>query len=73
MLKSSQHCALVERIPIERIITETRGPFVLSDGRRVRPHSVVTTRQCKIAAILGKSQIEMAEQIIDNLSTLERV
>lgn len=70
MLKSPRHRALVERFPIDRIVTETDGPFVQVGGEPVRPRSVVTTT-AQLAATLGRSQIEMAEQIIHNLSSLE--
>jgi TatD DNase family protein len=70
MLKSPRHRALVERFPIDRIVTETDGPFIQVGGEPVRPRSVVTTT-AQLAATLGRSQIEMAEQIIHNLSSLE--
>ncbi|MEI6001853.1 TatD family hydrolase [Paraburkholderia bengalensis] len=70
MLKSPKHCALVERLPIDRIITETDGPFVHVEGSPARPRSVVSTT-ARLATALGKDRIQMSEQIIQNLMTLE--
>lgn len=69
MLKVSRHRALVERLPVERILTETDGPFVLSNGAAVRPRSVADT-VADLALIKGLSTAIMAAQILRNLSVL---
>ncbi|MDR5797975.1 TatD family hydrolase [Caballeronia sp. LZ008] len=71
MLKSAKHRALVAALPIDRIITETDGPFVQSEGRPVRPRSVIGTT-AEIAAILGWTQDDIAKQIVSNLVTLQQ-
>jgi len=70
MLSSPRHRAVLQELPIDRIITETDGPFVTVHGSPVRPCSVIDTT-AKLATLLGRSQTQMAEQIILNLAALE--
>lgn len=71
MLQSPKHRTLVETLPIDRLLTETDGPFVERDGRPTRPADVLRT--VSDLAILRKLPAEaMAEQIVGNLDTLVR-
>lgn len=70
MLRSPNHCALVSKLPINRLLTETDGPFVAVAGRPARPRDVVHTVE-KLAVVMNLSAEMMASQIITNLETLE--
>lgn len=69
MLKSPKHRALVEQLPADRLLTETDGPFVLSDGVPVRPLAVADT-VVDLARVRGMSPHEMEGQILANLLKL---
>jgi TatD DNase family protein len=69
MLKSAKHRSLVEHLPIERMLTETDGPFVQADGVAVRPSSVART-VAQLATLLGCNPNDMAAQILRNLSAI---
>lgn len=69
MLKSPKHRALVEQLPADRLLTETDGPFVLSDGIPVRPLSVAAT-VVDLAKARGVDPINMKAQILANLLIL---
>jgi TatD DNase family protein len=71
MLQSPKHRTLVATLPVDRLLTETDGPFVERDGRPTRPADVLRT--VSDLAILRKLSTEvMAEQIVSNLDTLVR-
>ena len=63
------HRALVEQLPADRLLTETDGPFVLSDGVPVRPLAVADT-VVELARVRGMSPHEMEGQILANLLKL---
>ncbi|MFX7879050.1 TatD family hydrolase, partial [Acinetobacter baumannii] len=69
MLKGPRHRALVEQLPVERILTETDGPFVQSNGVAVRPQAVADT-VINLALIKGLNPSVMAPLILRNLSGL---
>jgi TatD DNase family protein len=69
MLKSSKHRSLVEQIPVDRLLTETDGPFVHAGGVAVRPSAVAGT-VAQLAALLGRNPDDMAAQVLRNLSAL---
>ena len=69
MLKSPKHCALVEQLPADRLLTETDGPFVLSEGIPVRPLSVAET-VVVLARVRGVDPNVMKAQILANLLNL---
>jgi len=71
MMKSAKHRALVESLPVERLLTETDGPFVEREGKPIRPSDVVDTVQ-EIALLRGLTGEAVAAQILNNLSTLLR-
>jgi len=72
MMKSTKHRALVASLPVERLLTETDGPFVEREGKPIRPSDVVDTVQ-EIALLRGLIGEAAAAQILYNLSTLLRL
>jgi TatD DNase family protein len=69
MLRSPKHRAMVARLPGDRLLTETDGPFVETDGRPVRPSDVKKT-VAELASLRQNSTEVMARQIVSNLATL---
>jgi TatD DNase family protein len=69
MLKGPRHRALVEQLPIERILTETDGPFVQNNGAAVRPRAVADT-VTDLASVKGLNPSVTAALILGNLSRL---
>jgi TatD DNase family protein len=69
MLSSPKHRTLVEQLPVNRLLTETDGPFVLAEGVPVRPLAVADT-VVQLASVRGLSSSDMQAQILVNLSTL---
>lgn len=69
MLRSPKHRALVEQLPIDRMVTETDGPFVRIHGVPVRPRDVADTVS-QLALLVGMSASAMAAQILRNHSAL---
>lgn len=69
MLRSAKHRALVEQLPVDRLLTETDGPFVLVGGVAVRPLAVADT-VVQLARVKGVSSSDMEAQILTNLSVL---
>ncbi|NWD07102.1 Qat anti-phage system TatD family nuclease QatD [Pseudomonas gingeri] len=71
MLKSTKHRALVASLPLDRMLTETDGPFVLADGRPLAPRDVSDVIQA-IASLKELDQEMVANQIVSNLGNLLR-
>jgi GNAT superfamily N-acetyltransferase len=71
MLRQPKQQALVRALPLDRILTETDGPFVKRDGAAVRPYGVVATVQ-QLAKVFEQSEQLMAQTIVRNLATLLR-
>jgi TatD DNase family protein len=69
MLMSSRTRSLLEQLPVERLLTETDGPFVQVDGVAVHPKSVADTVD-QLATLYGLNSGDMAAQILCNLSIL---
>ncbi|MDP9607252.1 UNVERIFIED_ORG: TatD DNase family protein [Variovorax paradoxus] len=69
MLKGPRHRTLVEQLPVDRILTETDGPFVQSNGTPVRPREVAAT-VTELALVKGLNPSAMASQILRTLSGL---
>ena len=61
--------ALIADIPMDRLLTETDGPFTTIAGRPTRPSDVATVIE-KLAAIRSVPHPELAGRIIANLRTL---
>jgi TatD DNase family protein len=69
MLRSSKHSAVIAKLPIERLLTETDGPFVQVNGRAARPLDVSTAVN-QLARIRSLPMAEMQRTIVANLSRL---
>ncbi|HGY9639945.1 MULTISPECIES: Qat anti-phage system TatD family nuclease QatD [Pseudomonas] len=72
MLASAKHRSLVALLPSNRILTETDGPFVQSEGRPTRPAIDIPKTVRTLALIRGQSSEQTAIQIISNLRDLIR-
>lgn len=69
MLRSPKHRQLVVSLPPDRLLTETDGPFVMSEGLPVRPRAVAQT-VADLATLLGETAEAMALRIVSNLRAL---
>lgn len=69
MLRSPKLRQLVGQLPLERLLTETDGPFVEHEGAPVRPPSVSRTVH-ELAAALGTENPVVGTTIISNLRSL---
>lgn len=69
MLRSPKHRKLVEGLPLERLLTETDGPFVEVEGAPVRPVAVSDTVR-DLAAVFATDKVLLAGKIISNLRAL---
>ena len=69
MLETEKHRAMVASLPMDRLLTETDGPFVNIDGRPARPLDVGMTVKT-LARVRGDDQNAMASAIADNLKTI---
>ena len=69
MLQSPKNRKLVAGLPLERLLTETDGPFVEIQGRKVRPRDVASV-VAEVARIRDVAVDEMARLVLSNLRTL---
>lgn len=69
MLKSTKHRGLVEQLPVDRLLTETDGPFVVVSGAAVRPIAVSGT-VAELAELRQVSPEDLRAQILTNLATV---
>jgi TatD DNase family protein len=69
MLGSSKHASMVEAIPLERILTETDGPFTQAGERKSKPSDVVLAVEM-LGVMHGTHTDEMARIIRENLRGL---
>lgn len=69
MLASAQHRRLTQALPLDRLLTETDGPFVEEGGRPIRPRDVART-VAELASIRGVTPDVMARTTLSNLRTL---
>ena len=72
MLRSPKHRALVSQLPLDRLLTETDGPFVPVDDRPARPVDVEQTLTA-LADTLGMAPADASSLIVRNLANLTRV
>jgi TatD DNase family protein len=72
MLDSNRHRELVAALPLERLLTETDGPFTQRDGRATRP-SDVRAVVSSLATLRHAPPGVMAAQIASNLKALVEV
>jgi TatD DNase family protein len=71
MLKSPKHRALVIKLPLDRLLTETDGPFVAIGDRPARPADVEHTLLA-LAETFSLSPAEAASLVLRNLANLTR-
>ena len=69
MLRNDNHSALIASLPLDRLLTETDGPFVKIDGRDARPSDVSETIE-ELAQARSMPASEVAEVILHNLKRL---
>lgn len=72
MLRSPKHRALVSQLPLDRLLTETDGPFVAVADRPARPIDVEHTLTA-LADTLGMAPTDASSLIIQNLANLAQV
>ena len=66
MLRSPKHRQLVGGLPLDRLLTETDGPFVERDGQPLRPRDVGHT-VAELAELRSLSVKAMEDAILQNL------
>jgi TatD DNase family protein len=69
MLNSPKHSQLIAKLPDDRLLTETDGPFVLSQGKPIRPRDIVNTVS-QLARCRDTTEEAMRKAILGNLRTL---
>ena len=69
MLRSGRHRTLVAALPLERMLTETDGPFTMREGRPTEPGDVRHTVEA-LGALRHLPESGVRELIRDNLRTL---
>jgi len=69
MLRSPKHRKLVSGLPLERLLTETDGPFVLEDRHPVRPRDVAGA-VTELATLLDLPTETVIRQLLRNLKQL---
>jgi TatD DNase family protein len=69
MLRNDKHRTLLAYLPLDRVLTETDGPFVKIDGRDARPSDVSETIKA-IAEARSMPAPEVSEVILLNLKRL---
>ena len=69
MLNNDRHRAMVASLPLDRLLTETDGPFGKVDGRDARPHDVAITIDA-LAQLRSMKLPELADIVAGNLKRL---
>ncbi|NOW44765.1 TatD DNase family protein [Novosphingobium sp. SG751A] len=69
MLRSPKHRQLVGSLPLDRLLTETDGPFVERDGQPLRPRDVGHT-VAELAEVRNVSAKAMEDAVLQNLRHL---
>jgi len=69
MLSNDRHVPMVREIPLDRLLTETDGPFTRIDGRPSEPLDVALTIE-GLASLHQMSANEIAATVRDNLRIL---
>ncbi|QXL85208.1 Qat anti-phage system TatD family nuclease QatD [Comamonas sp. NLF-1-9] len=69
MLGNEKHAQMVQTIPLDRILTETDGPFTRTDDRPSRPSDVASVVE-ELARMRGLPSSDIASLIRNNLRTL---
>jgi TatD DNase family protein len=69
MMRNDKHNSMVASLPLDRLLTETDGPFVKIDGRDARPSDVSQVLEA-LARIRSMPPSELAEKVALNLKRL---
>lgn len=69
MFRSEKGLALVRKLPLDRILTETDGPFVESHGKPVGAGNVEEAIM-SLASVFGSTPEEMRKVVVRNLKSL---
>lgn len=69
MFKSDKGVSLIKKIPLDRILTETDGPFVEIDGHPIGPGDVSEVVRL-LASTFGNEVDDMRRTLVKNLATL---
>lgn len=69
MLRNERHRTTVMSLPLDRLLTETDGPFAKIDGRDARPRDVAMTIG-ELAQLLSLPPSELTEIVARNLKRL---
>lgn len=69
MMRSERSCAIVKELPVNRLLTETDGPFTKTGSLPSQP-SDVHLAVSSIAAVLGSDPQSVSKVIQDNLKAL---
>src|SRR5690606_2573176 len=69
MLVNEKRAAITKTLPLDRILTETDGPFTQTDARPSRPSDVWIALE-GLARLHGMSQPDISTKITRNLRTL---
>lgn len=71
MLRSQKHRSLISKLPRDRLLTETDGPFVSAGDRVARPADVAGT-VAALAGALEMTPIDVEAMVVRNLANLTR-
>lgn len=69
MVRSKRGRRLIQEIPLDRVLTESDGPFVLLDGQPAGPSSVGNVVR-ELARIRGADLEQVRESVLANLKAL---
>lgn len=69
MLKSANGKRLVEKIPLNRILPESDGPFAQLNGQPVMPWEAINISS-QLAKMFGCSQLQIVKQLYNNFKEL---
>jgi TatD DNase family protein len=69
MLHNDRHRSMVSSLPLDRLLTETDGPFAKIEGREARPSDIARTID-DLARLRSIPTSELAEIIASNLKRL---
>lgn len=70
MMKNARSRELLKQIPLNKLLTETDGPFTLINQVPYRPINVSKTVEM-LAAVLGRESNFIAEKVLQNLKEIE--
>ena len=70
MFKNERHRSTIASLPLNRILTETDGPFCQYDGRKMHPADVYVVVDL-LAQITRVESIEISRAVLSNLNRIE--